>query len=355
MSRVIGAFLLSLAVMAQPAFAQPSAQSGSLLDEAQALFRKGSELAKKKDWAGAYEAFRKSQELRPSHDTAADLGVVAYKLGKFPEAAKYLAFALRELPTGVAGEKRAAIERPLALAKREVATVRVTVVPNGAEITLDGVTVGEAPLDDPIFMSPGAHDVGASASGYSTRKESVLAKKGESQSVSIELGHRVDPLPSASAPPSSTTPEAGPPTIADGSPPQGHDTTVGESKSFVPVYVAGGVAVVGLGAALVFELGRSSNSSDASSRLDTLGPNGCASGTPHVTECAQIHDSNSAAHRDEIYRNVSLGVAGAAVVFGVGYSLWPNGGTAIRRQSRSVAVIPSLSTGGGAVSVMGNF
>lgn len=65
------------------------------------------------------------------------------------------------------------------------ATLAIESMPSGAAITLDGASVGVAPLSREVV--PGTHDVGASLSGYRTQLRAIEAAAGVQQLVRFEL------------------------------------------------------------------------------------------------------------------------------------------------------------------------
>ena len=211
-------------------------------------------------------------------------------------------------------------------AKQEVGEVAVSVEPDGAEVSVDGRVVGKAPLPAPIFLSPGDHQLTVTSHGYGDVGRIVTAKKGESTEVEVKLlweGTSTAGTGGAPAGAGGAASGSGGATSGTGGDAGAGGGTDDGERSMVPVYVAGGVAVVGIAAAIGFELGRSSNADDASKLAQVLGPDGCGAGTPNAGECSQLHDSNVAANRDSNLRNLSLGVAGAGVVFGIAYLVWP--------------------------------
>ena len=337
-----------IAVVAQP---EPASEE-SKNEQAERLLHEAAALAKKNDWAGARKLLKQSFQLVPASETAANLGQAAYRLGDHAEAAEYFSFALRTLSPSIPAAKRKAIEKMRDAAKQEVGEVAVSVEPDGAEVSVDGRVVGKAPLPAPIYLSPGDHQLTATSHGYGDVGRIVTAKKGERTEVEVKLLWQGTSTAGTGGAPAGTGGAAsgsgGATSGTGGDAGTGGGTDDGE-RSMVPVYVAGGVAVVGVAAAIGFELGRNSNADDASKLAQVLGPNGCGAGTSHAAECSQLHDSNVAANRDSNLRNVSVGIAGAGIVFGIAYLVWPRTSSAepsAKRQTLTATpIVSSKSTG----------
>ena len=341
--------LASLALLlgfAATARADPQNPTKAERDRAHELFMQ----SKKLDCAKASPLLEEAWALHHSADIAANLGMCEAEASKYPEAATHLAFADAHIMASATKDQREKVSNALALVKKQVGEVMLSVQPDGAAISVDGNPVGISPLPAPLFLPPGDHQVRATADGYGDVGRIVTAKKGERTEVAIELL-----LLSASGTGGTTAGTGGAPSGAGGTPSGGGDAGAGgdtaptTERSMVPVYVAGGVAVVGVASAIGFELARSSNADDASKLADVLGPNGCGAGTPHATECAQLHDSNVAANRDSNLRNVSVGIAGAGIVFGIAYLVWPRTSSAepsAKRQTLTATPIVSPKSTG---------
>jgi tetratricopeptide (TPR) repeat protein len=111
-------------------------------DRADELFEQG---------AAAYDAGRlpeaqtkleQAWALKKTHDIAGNLGVVELKLGKYPQAAEHLAWALQHFPPTEADQAKRGFEKQLAKARAEVGALRVRVSVDGAEVTVNGRAVG---------------------------------------------------------------------------------------------------------------------------------------------------------------------------------------------------------------------
>jgi hypothetical protein len=239
---------------------------------------------------------------------------------------------LRHWPAGQA-DARAKTAARLNEAKQKVASIKVTVNKSGAEIFVNNTSVGMSPLEGELFVEPGAITVEARADGK-TDKSTIALDKGGSRTVKLTLGEGGGPAANGGEPNGDTGPTNG-----SGTP----------RKSMLPVYIGGGVAVLGLVGALVFELGRSSDASDADELAMKVGTNGCGDGTPNASDCAALQDANESADKNELLRNVSVGVFAAGATTAIVWLLLP------APKSTSVRVSPFVSKAASGFGVSGAF
>ncbi len=348
----------ALALSAMPAAAGPSPSSPAARKQARALFEKGKQLGRTNDWQGAHAALEQSFDLRPSHDTAADLAYAASRLGRFAEAARRASYALAHMPTGEAESKRNAVKKILDGAKQHVASVQLSADPPDADISVDGTSVGAASeLEGPVFLDPGTHAIAARADGYKSQSRSVDAKEGATDAIALKL-ERAAPLapPTSAAVPGSQLgashpSSAGPSGDTGAKPPPPH-----ASHPLWPALVGGGVAVAGLATGIGLSLAASSASSDHDAKLAALGgSNPCGAGTPNASACSEISRLGSTAARDRNIATAGFIVGGVSAVATVVYLLWPRSNTSARSSSTGVRVSAALRPDFGGLEVGGSF
>jgi hypothetical protein len=160
-------------------------------------------------WEEARGAFLQAYALKRSPAILLNLGLSELRAGKYYEdAGNHLQQFLREVP-GAAPDQRATAEKGVAEVKKHSGSLVVVVDANGADISLDGATVGRSPLLDPVFVKPGKHTVFAVYQGKSSASV-VEAKAGGTVAATLNLGV------AGAAPPAVVTPVT-PPSIAPGS------------------------------------------------------------------------------------------------------------------------------------------
>ncbi len=144
-----------------------------LANRAERSFAEGTRAFEEQRYADAYAALRTAWELVPSYRTAAALGQVELALGQYRDAAEHLAYCLRRFPEDADATVREHVERGLEDAREHVGALRIRVNIGGAAVTVDGTTVGRAPLEGPVFVEPGTHTVAAHLDGDLAPEERV--------------------------------------------------------------------------------------------------------------------------------------------------------------------------------------
>jgi hypothetical protein len=333
--------------------ARAGAAEQSKADEAAKLFREAAERSKKKDWAGAYDLLEKSFALVPAAETATNLGQAAYKMSKYAEAARYLAHAVRTMSPTVPQSTRDVVAGMYDEAKKEVATLRLTVTPPGAEVFVDGTSRGKAEnLLDPVFVSPGEHVIEARADGYRPAREAITAARGTERDLALTLVREQ----SQSAAPGLPDSGVGGTT---GEGPGGHDPTQNGSsdRTILPaVLVGGGITLIAAGIGVGFLIASNGTKSDGDAlaeELDALG--GCATGTPNADRCATLRDRYETADTQRNISTVGFIGAGVAAVGTLVYILLSDPGQSSAAKPRAAEPVGSLSRDGFAIGLRGAF
>lgn len=273
--------LLALAILfAAPATAQP--------DQADVLFRKGNELFKKKDFAGARDAFEQAFKLRRAYDIATNLAYAEMHVKQHVAAAEHLAFALRNWPpTGKDDNRKVAVKR-FDAEKAEVVTLTVRVNASGAAVFVGNRQVGTAPLEDPAFAEPGTITVKASLTGYEDATKTIDAAKGTEQTITLDLKATVPP-------PVATVPTADPTAVPSSSgtvvPPQTTSAPVAHHGPPTALIVGTGIgAAVGAGIGIGFMLAANHKASVAADADRQVGNRSCAGASP-VQGCSDLESA----------------------------------------------------------------
>ncbi len=187
----IAAFVIT-SIIAKATFAMETAEPLPEISElttsrARELFQQANELNAEEKYAVACALYKAAWELRPHYRIAANLGSCEYLLGKYRNAAEHLAISLRSHPSDANAAELANVGDLLAKASQRVAVLRVQVLAAGAaDVFIDGMPVGRAPLQYDAYVEPGIHFVHARngiASGY----ERVDVKRGESRTIFLSI------------------------------------------------------------------------------------------------------------------------------------------------------------------------
>jgi tetratricopeptide (TPR) repeat protein len=151
--------LVAIGLGASTARAQTPAEK----QEALGLLREGNRLFDAGDYAGALSRYQRAYAQVPNPKMLFNIGQAERALGRSVDALgayeRFLAEA-RDAPTALRAEAerhRADLEK--ATATIEVVAERAGVPAAGAQVSVDGAAYGATPLDRPVRVMPGAHQV----------------------------------------------------------------------------------------------------------------------------------------------------------------------------------------------------
>ena len=189
---------------------------------------------------------------------------------------------------------REKVQARLAIAKRDLGTLWVRVNVERADVIVDGVSVGTAPLPGEIFVEPGTRMVEAKSTGYVPTRVATLVQKGGEASVELVLAPEAKTAPSGALAASS-------------------DNTIAPSAS--PTRTIGwiGVAVTGgaLATATGFWLAAHAKSNEI--RADQRDADSASCAVTPSQRCADLHDAVNA---HDAYSNIATASLIAAGVLG---------------------------------------
>ena len=303
--------LVVLALTTTPALwsATAHAQTAVDQDDPEALFADGRRLYKEGKHQEAYEAYKRAFELRESYDIAGNLGNVEVKLGHFKDAVKHLRFVLDKLPPSMDPQKRKRVrdktQKRIDEAMQHVAIAEIATEPQGADVSVDGESVGKTPLAEPLYLDKGKHTITVELDGYHTLKREVDLPAGSDKSFALSL----------SALSGGDSPDGGPDQSAGGP----HWIIVGTGLGI-------GAAAVGVGIALIaVAAGKGSDRDALAASLTTTGSASACSGASPPSQCTELQTLND---DERTFRAAGIGmlVGGGAVLAAAGiYALIPSG------------------------------
>jgi len=189
------------AVSVPPARAQ---DKDAVTEMARRRFQEGVKFFDQKKYEEARAAFLQAYALKHHPAVLLNLAQSEIRSGHPLEAARHFTAYLKDSPNASAAE-RAEAEKGLAAARTKLGRVHV-VVPTGAEVMVDGESVGQAPFSEPIDVLPGTHTVEGKL-GTRTASSQVSVQVGKSASVTLNLEG------GSAAPPPPVAPPAGAPTV----------------------------------------------------------------------------------------------------------------------------------------------
>lgn len=214
----LAALLAEPVALAQPAAAPPD----SVTQIARQRYNEGVTAYDAGKFEDARTAFLQAYALKRHPAVLLNLGQSELRSNHAEDAGNHLQQFLREHTTASA-EERAIAEKGVAEAKKKAALVVVSVDVVGADVSLDGITIGKSPIYDPYFIKPGKHTLFAAANGKSAAV-AIDAKVGLASTATLTLGGggAVAPIPGPPMPMPPTFPPgppSGPPGLQPVTPP----------------------------------------------------------------------------------------------------------------------------------------
>lgn len=345
-STFAGALLLGAAVLTSaPARSQSTPAGSEASQHADALFRTGKELYKSGKLLEAYEAYRAAWRLKQTYDIATNLANTEFQLAKMRDAAEHYAFSIKNFPPTGGKAQLEAIKGQFDEVRRQVGALAITVNVEGAEVSIDGASIGRAPFVDEQYVAPGARTVVAKLSGYEPVKQTIQVAKGAAQPVTLTL------VAVAAAPSSTGEPGAGPAVGTTVAPTRDR----APARSIVPGVVLGGVAGAALvtGVALLIEGGlKRGDAHDVSDAIRSA-QHSCVTGAGNFDpRCPQLNDTALSAGT---FHNVGVGFvvgASAVAVGSAAYFLWP---MLTSRRPSALRVSPAMSATDAGLLFSGTF
>ncbi len=231
-------------------------------------------------WEEARALFRRAHEISPNARTWRGLGITAFELRRYVDAVTELEAALANPLKPLTDKQRQEIQSLLARAREFVSTYRLTVVPPGATLLVDGQPAELR--DGELLLDPGTHTLLVRAAGYQDRHAELRADAGQREQLSIEL--QVERLHGAEA--------AAPPAAAV----QPGRSEAAPQPRRVYAWTLTGVAAGALASAAVLRLLAADKSKEYTTECETDSP-----------RCARLRDRGQ---RQELSANVMFGVAG---------------------------------------------
>jgi hypothetical protein len=193
------AFWLAVGAVALPARADDPAT--------ESLIRRGVELRKAERHEEALDLFQKAHALSPSGRTFGQMGLAEFSLKRFVDAETHLTAALDSNLPWVA-HNRGPLEQALVGVRSHIAIVDV-IGPAGAEVAVNGKSVGRLPLPAPFHLAEGHLRIEGTAPEHQPAALDVTVIGGRAFKVTLNLAPVVPPEPGQPTPPISTIPPTG--------------------------------------------------------------------------------------------------------------------------------------------------
>ncbi len=173
--------LLAILAQASPPTGDPQAKA-----QAQALLGQGTKLYQQGDVADALEKFQAAYAAFPSPKLIFNIGQANRDLSRPVEALeafeKFLVGAADASPEMIADARKS-----VAQLQKKLGRIQVDCESAGAEVSVDGKSVGLAPLPDLIWVTPGRHQVTAKHASAAPAIEDTDVTAGSVSTVTVRL------------------------------------------------------------------------------------------------------------------------------------------------------------------------
>lgn len=158
--------------------------------EADRHFKSGVTLYKEGKFTEALAEFERAYEIAPHPLVLYNIAGCHRELSNYAESVKYSRRFLEEGKGVVSKARLAAAQNELDAVLARIARVTVTVPVDGAELILDGVSLGTMPLDMPLVLPPGEHRLVARAEGYRDAERAMRLASGDELEVALTLAEK---------------------------------------------------------------------------------------------------------------------------------------------------------------------
>lgn len=165
--------------------------------DAEATIRRGLELRRQGNDALAVPYLEKAYQLSRTPRTAAQLGLVYMALGYWVDAQRYLDEALADRDNPWVGKNRQTLEAARERVRGFVGKVTITGEPVGAEVLVNGRSIGRLPLASPARVNKGDVEIQVRAPGFTPVTRSLTVSGGGSESVAVVLQRDASTAPAA--------------------------------------------------------------------------------------------------------------------------------------------------------------
>lgn len=156
-------------------------------EEASQRFQKGVELYGDGDLRAALIEFRRAYELVPTYQLLYNMGQTAAELKDYVEAYDYYKRYLRKGRDKISAERRDEVKEQLRLLEGYLASMRIRVSVDDAEVSVDGVVVGVSPLDKAVKVSAGRRRVVVTKEGYSRWERKIDLAGRDAETVKVKM------------------------------------------------------------------------------------------------------------------------------------------------------------------------
>lgn len=151
------------------------------------LILEGIALRKKGRHQEALRKFREAHKLEATPRASAQLGLCEQALGQWVEGEDHLEEALKASNDPWISKNLPVLEESIGRARDHIGRVEVIGSPDGAEVAVNGRTMGTLPLTEPVRVAEGNVDIEVRKMGFKSSLRSVTTGPRQYQRVVIRL------------------------------------------------------------------------------------------------------------------------------------------------------------------------
>ena len=200
------------------------------VEAARSHFKLGVDSYRDGDLTTAMIEFKRAYAAAPNYRLLYNLGQVSRELREYPEAERYFRSYLKEGGSELDTARRHEVETEIAKVSARIASLVISVNEPDAELFVDDVAVGHAPLADVVRVSAGQRRVSASREG---RRVTRVIDAAGGETVVVELALEARPVEVAAPAPQ--------PALRDTSEGPSHTATIALGVSTGALAIGAGV------------------------------------------------------------------------------------------------------------------
>lgn len=186
---------------------EPPPPAAGQVEAAKAHYKRARELYDENNFRAAQVEMKRAYELSQNARLLFDLGQIHYQLQDYPAALDAFTRYLTINKGSIAPDRVQEVQKDIERLKARIGTLRITSNRPGAQIFVDDVATGVAPLAEPILVGAGRHRVSATSGGQVATPK-VIDVAG-ADSLTVELTFAEASAGVANAPPPEQEPSRG--------------------------------------------------------------------------------------------------------------------------------------------------
>jgi hypothetical protein len=163
-------------------------------DDARAHYERGVALFDEGQHAAALAEFEAAYAVSGRRSILFNIGQIHARLGHAVESVEAFEEYLATDGASITAERRAAVDGELAIQRARIGEVEIRCEIAGAIVTIDQRDRGRTPLEGPVALSAGEHDIEVAAAGHTAYRQRFRLAGGETRELDAVL------VPTASTP-----------------------------------------------------------------------------------------------------------------------------------------------------------